>query len=518
MIIPFIIWGISTIFESNGLRRLGKDYGLDVTLTRLFSLLGVVAFASAWSILYVLSSLNVYQTNYYYYAFPIPLYFEGLLAALPFLILSCITAILKLRPSHGDSALVVSRKLVPPHVDTSGHVGESLKGEERDYASHLQGSGRKKRGFRFVRETVIVFAMVSLVLVAFVVLPKFWTENYGLVYLHPAASSGDWTQISRIHWLGSPSQFELVNRTGAIESDLSRMSEAGYRSIVFQTCIECLEPYAPYPTDFNYSFLKNTVGWITDRASAHGLEVYVLYYPDWRSKELGNWGYDVGTYYDRGSDNWNNMSDFTNFLVSCSSVRWVAPYCLTKNVTKYGQFFTGIGLVSSKILMHSDDDAAFIGQLISAYPSRQDDSLVDSTNCPKLLEAYNEATIAQLKDADEHIITGTNGNMTQGQRVDSVKAKIGALGKQRNVMIWCYADFPDSSSLPDNPSPQNLGITTDGSLPQAHEWNKSQFPWLHVTVGVASASCIVAVIVILSIRRKRALGQSERILQKTTAS
>jgi hypothetical protein len=51
----------------------------------------------------------------------------------------------------------------------------------------------------------------------------------GLVYHHPA---GNWTNISRIHWLGSPSQFAQVNATGLIETDLARIRAAGYGSIL----------------------------------------------------------------------------------------------------------------------------------------------------------------------------------------------------------------------------------------------------------------------------------------------
>ncbi|MGC9345968.1 MAG: hypothetical protein ACP5ER_04155, partial [Candidatus Bathyarchaeales archaeon] len=92
----------------------------------------------------------------------------------------------------------------------------------------------------------------------------------------------------------------------------------------------CLEPYPPYPDDFNYTFLKQKVKWITDKAKDCGLEVYVLYYPDWRSKDYGA-ANNTGDYYDEGSENWNLMKDFTYFLVQkCYGVRWVAPFCLTR--------------------------------------------------------------------------------------------------------------------------------------------------------------------------------------------
>jgi len=132
--------------------------------------------------------------------------------------------------------------------------------------------------------------------------------SYGLIYLHPV---GNWTNISRIHWLGSPSQFEEVSPF--VELDFGNISKAGYKSILFQTAIACLEPYLPYPDDFNYTILKQNVKWITNKAKDYGLEVYVLYYPDWRSEDYG--AANIGYYYDEGSENWNLMKDFTCFLV-----------------------------------------------------------------------------------------------------------------------------------------------------------------------------------------------------------
>jgi len=148
-------------------------------------------------------------------------------------------------------------------------------------------------------------------------------------------------------------------------------------------------------------------------------------------------------------------------------VRWVAPFCLTRNVTKVGYFFSHIGIVSPKILMHADE--SLMRDLMTSYPSRKNEKLITSTSCPKLLEVYDETLIPQAKDANEHIITGKkrlNGSLTQRQQVVLIKDKIKMLGKQKNMVIWCYADYPDSSPEED------LGLVQipDETLPLAEIW------------------------------------------------
>jgi hypothetical protein len=77
-----------------------------------------------------------------------------------------------------------------------------------------------------------------------VILTIFWLNSwkdgelrFGLVYHHPA---GDYTDVSKLHWLGSPTQFARVYPY--VEQDLQRIRNAGYKSILFHVAIACLDP------------------------------------------------------------------------------------------------------------------------------------------------------------------------------------------------------------------------------------------------------------------------------------
>lgn len=113
---------------------------------------------------------------------------------------------------------------------------------------------------RLSGKLVVIILLILGIVSTVALIMVLWTEEplkYGLVYHHPV---GNWTHVSKIHWLGSPSQFEQVNSTGSIESDIAKISKAGYKSILFHTCIACLnrtappynDSYSPDPTDFNY--------------------------------------------------------------------------------------------------------------------------------------------------------------------------------------------------------------------------------------------------------------------------
>ncbi|MGC9345872.1 MAG: hypothetical protein ACP5ER_03665 [Candidatus Bathyarchaeales archaeon] len=107
-----------------------------------------------------------------------------------------------------------------------------------------------------MRRKLVVFILITLGILSIIAVIwfNFWKKeplSYGLIYLHPV---GNWTHISRIHWLGSPSQFKEVSPF--VESDFANISKAGYKSILFQTAIAS---YPPYPDDFNYTFLKQNV-------------------------------------------------------------------------------------------------------------------------------------------------------------------------------------------------------------------------------------------------------------------
>ncbi|GEM_PF-2016851 len=303
-----------------------------------------------------------------------------------------------------------------------------------------------------------------------------WKEGelrFGLIYHHPV---GDYTGISKIHWLGSPTQFAVVSPS--VESDLQRIRNAGYKSVIFHVAIACLNPYYPYPSDFNYSFLKQNVKWISDMAAAMGLEVYVLYYPDWRCPPYSN--SSEGYYYNEGSVNWNLMADFTSYLVACKSVRWAAPFCLSDNMTAVRNFFDHL-TISPKVLIHADQP--YLNAVLSSFPKEAPyEEILDSRNRPKLLEAYDEPYVSLVRNLDEHIITGQqrNGTLTQSEQIRRLQAKIASLGNQRNTIIWCYADYPDSSS------PQDFGLvqSPNESLPSVEAWNEEavQTYWAMLTL------------------------------------
>ena len=315
------------------------------------------------------------------------------------------------------------------------------------------------------RSVILVIILVLIVLAFGLTLLNSWKSEqlrFGLVYHHPV---GNWTHVSKIHWLGSPSQFAEVSPY--VQEDLRKIAAAGYKSILFHTAIACLAPYYPYPTDFNYTFLKEKVKWIADKAHSYGLEVYVMYYPDWRCPPYND-SYE-GYYYDEGSENWNRMVDFTNFLVvQCDSVRWAAPFCLTDNMTAVQNFFDHL-IISPKVLIQADQ--SFVSGILSAFPKTSPyEEILNSRNRPKLLEVYNASYFSLVQDIDEHVIIGfkRRGKLTQAQQIAEIKNIISIMGKQRNIIIWCYADFPDSSS------PEDWGIvqTTNEDLPPVEVWNE----------------------------------------------
>lgn len=335
------------------------------------------------------------------------------------------------------------------------------------------------------RRRIIIFFVTFTVVILTIFWLNSWKDGelrFGLVYHHPA---GDYTDVSKLHWLGSPTQFARVYPY--VEQDLQRIRNAGYKSILFHVAIACLDPYDPYPSDFNYSFLKQNVKWISDRASAIGLEVYVLYYPDWRCPPYSN--SSEGYYYDEGSDNWNLMMDFTNFLVTqCEGVKWAAPFCLTNNTAAIQNFFDHL-IISPKILIHADQP--YVNVTLSSFPKEAPyEEILNSRNRPKLLEVYDEPFLGSVRNLDEHVITGQQRNrtLTQSEQIDEIRAKIASLGTQRNIIIWCYADYPDSSS------PQDFGLVQSSNepLPPAETWNEQavQTYWTIVMLLVISAIII----------------------------
>ncbi|MCW4020459.1 MAG: hypothetical protein NWF14_04435 [Candidatus Bathyarchaeota archaeon] len=334
-----------------------------------------------------------------------------------------------------------------------------------------------------MRRRLILVIILDLVVLAFgLTLLNSWKSEqlrFGLVYHHPV---GNWTHVSKIHWLGSPSQFAEVSPD--LQEDLRKIAAAGYKSILFHVAIDCLNPYNPYPTDFDNLTLKQNVKWIADRASAYGVEVYVLYYPDWRCPPYSE--SCEGYYYDEDSPNWKLMVNFTDFLVKqCESVRWVAPFCLTDNMTAVQNFFDHL-IISPKILIHADQP--FVNDILSAFPKTAPyEAILNSRNRPKLLEVYDEPYLSRVQDLDEHIITGCprQRELTQAMQIDEIKNVIATLGEQRNIIVWSYADYPDSSY------PEDLGIvqTASEDLPSVEVWDEYtvQTYWLTVILLIIAA-------------------------------
>lgn len=91
-------WAIYTVSESRGFRMLKQNYGINLTLTRICSLTGILAFASASIIQYLSRYFSIYfdVTSYIHTPTPVFLTIPFLLAS-PFLAASCIFTILKMR-------------------------------------------------------------------------------------------------------------------------------------------------------------------------------------------------------------------------------------------------------------------------------------------------------------------------------------------------------------------------------------------------------------------------------------
>lgn len=97
ILIPPIVWGIYTIFESHGFRMLKQNYGINLTSARICSLIGILIYGSTYVILHLLAYFRIYFDFIPYSYIPIsPRLIVPLFFASPFLMASCIFAIIKL--------------------------------------------------------------------------------------------------------------------------------------------------------------------------------------------------------------------------------------------------------------------------------------------------------------------------------------------------------------------------------------------------------------------------------------
>ncbi len=199
------------------------------------------------------------------------------------------------------------------------------------------------------------------------------------------------------------------------------------------------------------------------------------------------------------------MVDFTSYLVTqCEGVRWAAPYCLTNDTVALQNVYDHL-IISPKVLIHADQP--FVNAVLSSFPKEAPyEEVLDSRNRPKLLEAYDEPYPSLVMNLSEHIIIGQprNGTLTQSEQIHRLKQKIKSLGTQRNIIIWCYADYPDSSS------PQDFGLvqSSNETLPPVETWNEEavQTYWIVVTLLVILG--IIVTWLSLKVKEKPAYNNS----------
>jgi hypothetical protein len=93
-LVQLALWAIYTVVESHNVRRLEKKFGQNLTRGRISALSGILAF--------IVGDCFALFSNMYSFFFIFP--FVSAIFASPFLILSCVTLIRRLKPTYGSDA------------------------------------------------------------------------------------------------------------------------------------------------------------------------------------------------------------------------------------------------------------------------------------------------------------------------------------------------------------------------------------------------------------------------------